>query len=62
MPYHLKSAVTKLSKYESQINENFEAFAEHYAMSVVPARAYKPNDKALVEGAKSTIMMSLSKP
>ena len=51
VPDNLKSAVTKTSKYEPQINENFEAFAEHYGMSVVPARAYKPKDKALVEGA-----------
>ena len=51
VPDNLKSAVTKTSKYEPQINENFEAFADHYGMSVVPARAYKPKDKALVEGA-----------
>ena len=51
VPDNLKSAVTKSSKYEPQINENFEAFADHYGMSVVPARTYKPKDKALVEGA-----------
>jgi transposase len=51
VPDNLKSAVTKTSKYEPQINENFEAFADHYGMAVVPARAYKPKDKALVEGA-----------
>ena len=51
VPDNLKSAVTKSSRYEPQINENFEAFADHYAMAVVPARAYKPKDKALVEGA-----------
>jgi transposase len=51
VPDNLKSAVTKTSKYEPQINENFEAFADHYGMSVAPARTYKPKDKALVEGA-----------
>lgn len=51
VPDNLKSAVTKSSRYEPQINENFEAFADHYGMAVVPARAYKPKDKALVEGA-----------
>lgn len=51
VPDNLKAAVTKSSKYEPQINENFEAFADHYGMAVVPARAYKPKDKALVEGA-----------
>jgi transposase len=51
VPDNLKSAVTRSSKYEPKINENFEAFADHYGMSVVPARAYKPKDKSLVEGA-----------
>ncbi|MDQ3142835.1 MAG: IS21 family transposase [Bacteroidota bacterium] len=51
VPDNLKSAVTKSSRYEPQLNENFEAFADHYGMSVLPARTYKPKDKALVEGA-----------
>lgn len=51
VPDNLKSAVTKSSRYEPQLNENFEAFAEHYGMSVLPARTYKPKDKSLVEGA-----------
>lgn len=50
VPDNLKSAVTKSSKYEPQINEDFAAFAEHYGMVVIPARAYKPRDKSLVEG------------
>lgn len=51
VPDNLKSAVTKSSRYEPRLNENFEAFSDHYGMSVLPARAYKPKDKALVEGA-----------
>jgi transposase len=51
VPDNLKSAVTKSHRYEPKINENFESFADHYGMAVVPARAYKPKDKALVEGA-----------
>lgn len=50
IPDNLKSAVTKSSKYEAILNENFAAFAEHYGCTVIPARAYKPRDKALVEG------------
>ena len=48
---NLKSAVIKSHRYEPKLNENFEAFADHYGMAVLPARAYKPKDKALVEGA-----------
>ncbi|MCK9401725.1 MAG: IS21 family transposase [Bacteroidales bacterium] len=51
VPDNLKSAVTKTNRYEPTMNHNFEAFAEHYGMVVLPARAYKPKDKPLVEGA-----------
>jgi transposase len=51
VPDNLKSAVIKSSRYEPNLNENFEAFAEHYSMAPLPARAYKPKDKSLVEGA-----------
>ena len=58
-PDNLKSAVTKSSKYEAILNEDFAAFAEHYGCTVIPARAYKPRDKALVEGAVKLIYRSI---
>lgn len=48
---NLKSAVTKSSKYEPLLNEAFASFAEHYGTVILPARSYKPKDKALVENA-----------
>lgn len=48
---NLKAAVTKSSKYEPTINETFAEFAEHYGVTIIAARAYKPRDKSLVEGA-----------
>ncbi len=48
---NLRSAVTKSSKYEPTINETFNNFAEHYNTTILPARIYKPKDKALVESA-----------
>jgi Transposase and inactivated derivatives len=48
---NLKSAVTRANRYEPVINEEFERFAEHYGVTVVPARVRKPQDKALVENA-----------
>ncbi len=48
---NLKSAVTKSSRYEPTVNESFADFADHYCMAVLPTRAYRPRDKALVEGA-----------
>lgn len=51
VPDNLKSAVTKSSKYEPTLNEAFEDFADHYQFTILPARSYRPKDKALVEGA-----------
>jgi len=59
VPDNLRSAVTKSSKYEAVINDDFAGFADHYACSVIPARAYKPRDKALVEGAVKLIYRSI---
>ena len=51
VPDNLKSAVTKSSKYEPILNDSFADFAQHYSTTILPARAYKPRDKALVENA-----------
>lgn len=51
VPDNLKSAVIKSSKYEPVLNEAFADFAEHYSTTILPARAYRPWDKALVENA-----------
>jgi len=49
VPDNLKSAIIKASRYEPTVNQVLEDFANHYNMAVVPARARKPKDKALVE-------------
>jgi transposase len=46
---NLKSAVTKASKYEPELNEDYHDFANHYGAVLVPTRSYKPKDKSLVE-------------
>ncbi len=48
---NLKSAVSRSSKYEPQINKSLKDFARHYGCVVNPTRAYSPQDKALVEHA-----------
>jgi transposase len=59
VPDNLKSAVTKGSKYEAVINPDFACFAEHYSATVIPARAYKPRDKSLVEGAVKLVYKNI---
>ncbi|MEG1219227.1 IS21 family transposase [Chryseobacterium sp.] len=51
VPDNLKSAVIKSSRFEPTINETLADFAEYYQTTILPARAYKPKDKSLVEGA-----------
>jgi hypothetical protein len=48
---NLKSAVTRASKYEPEINRSFKDFARHYNCVINPTRSYSPQDKALVENA-----------
>lgn len=55
VPDNLKSAVTKSDKYEPTINETFADFAEHYNTTILPARAYRPTDKAVVENTVKII-------
>lgn len=59
VPDNLKSAVKKASRYESELNDSFAAFAAHYNTYVFPTRVYKPKDKALVEGAVKIIYTSI---
>jgi transposase len=51
VPDNLKSAVTQSNRFEPTINETLADLAEHYETTILPARAYKPRDKSLVEGA-----------
>ncbi len=47
---NLKSAVTRPSLTEPLVNESYQNFAAHYDTTILPARAYRPKDKAKVEG------------
>jgi transposase len=46
---NLKSGVTTPDRHEPAINRTYQEMARHYGTSVVPARPYKPRDKAKVE-------------
>lgn len=47
---NLKAAVTRASRTEPLVNDSYQNFASHYGTIIVPARAYRPKDKAKVEG------------
>lgn len=49
VPDNLKAAVTGACRYEAVVNRTYQDMAAHYGAAVIPARAYKPRDKAKVE-------------
>jgi transposase len=62
VPDNLKSGVQKASRYEAQITQAFLGLANHYQTSVMPARSYKPRDKALVENAVNIVYSRIFAP
>jgi transposase len=46
---NLKAGITKACFYEPAVNRTYADLAAHYDTAVVPARPYKPRDKAKVE-------------
>lgn len=51
VPDNLKSAITKACRYEPDVNPTYADFIEYYGTAVLPARPYKPKDKAKAENA-----------
>lgn len=46
---NLKAGVTKACFHEPQINRTYAEMAAHYGTAILPARPYKPRDKAKAE-------------
>ncbi len=51
VPDNLKAAVKQAERYEPVVNESYLKLARHYNIAVMPARPWKPKDKAWVENA-----------
>ena len=49
VPDNLKSAVTRPSYYEPDLNPTYRDLGEHYGVAIIPARPYRARDKAKVE-------------
>ena len=48
-PDNLRSGVSKVHRYEPDINPTYLDLANHYGIAVLPARARRPRDKAKAE-------------
>ena len=46
---NLRSGVSRPDRYEPEVNPTFAEMAAHYGVAIIPARAYKPRDKAKAE-------------
>ena len=62
VPDNLKAGVTDPCRYEPGINPSYQEFAEHYGVAIVPARPYKPRDKAKVEKAVQEVERQVLAP
>ena len=49
VPDNLKSGVTRACYYEPELNRTYADWATHYGCAILPARPYRPRDKAKVE-------------
>ena len=51
VPDNPRALVSRVDRYEPSLNQTVVDWAAHYGTCVMPARPYKPKDKAKVEGA-----------
>jgi transposase len=49
VPDNLKSGIHRPSFYDPEVNQTYGRMAYHYGVGILPARPYKPRDKAKVE-------------
>jgi transposase len=52
---NLKAGITKACFYEPMVNRTYADMARHYGTAIIPARPYKPRDKAKVEVAVQVV-------
>jgi transposase len=55
IPDNLRSGVSRAGRYEPDLNPTYDEMAAHYNVAVMPARPYKPRDKAKVEAGVQVV-------
>lgn len=55
IPDNLKSGVTRACRYDPALNTTYAEMLAHYGTAALPARPYKPRDKAKVEVAVQVV-------
>lgn len=59
---NLKAVVKKSHKYQPEINKSIRQLGLHYGCEIFATRPYKPQDKALVEGAVKLVYQRMYYP
>ncbi len=59
IPDNLRSAVNHAHRYEPQCQTTYSELARHYGCAIMPARSYKPKDKAKVEKAVQLVQQRI---
>ena len=59
VPDNLRSAVNHAHRYEPQCQATYNELAQHYDCAIMPARGYKPKDKAKVEKAVQLVQQRI---
>jgi len=62
VPDNLKSAVTRATRFDTKMNKSYKRLAEHYGFGILPARPYKPRDKAKVEKGVQVVEQRILAP
>jgi transposase len=56
-----KSIISEANFYEAKVNRVLEDLSQHYSTAIIPARVYKPKDKACVENAVGNVQRLLAR-
>ena len=54
VPDNPRTGVTRACRYEPDLNRTYHEMAQHYSIAVLPARPYKPRDKAYASHCTSS--------
>ncbi len=55
VPDNTRTGVNRACRYEPDLNRTYHEMALHYGLAVLPARPYKPRDKAKAEGGVQVV-------
>lgn len=55
IPDNTRNGVSRACRYEPDLNRTYHEMAMHYGVAVLPARPYKPRDKAKVENGVQVV-------